>query len=164
MKWVSLVVQLVKNPLQCGRPGFDPWVGKIPWRREWLPTPVFWPREFHGLYSPWGCNELDTTKWHSLSLLKMPMQLHGGKVGLSRKIARIIGYLYFLEVPVFCSFLFFFNFLIFLNFYFILLYNTVLVLPYIDMNPPRVKSIKQWLNWTIRIWNSDILTKDMIES
>ena len=34
------------------RPWFDPWVGKIPWRREWLPTPVFWPGEFHGLYSP----------------------------------------------------------------------------------------------------------------
>ena len=30
-------------------PGFNPWVGKIPWRREWLPTPVFWPGEFHGL-------------------------------------------------------------------------------------------------------------------
>ena len=30
----SLVAQLVKNRLQCGRPGFDPWVGKIPWRRE----------------------------------------------------------------------------------------------------------------------------------
>ena len=29
--------------LQCGKPGFDPWVGKIPWRRERLPTPVFWP-------------------------------------------------------------------------------------------------------------------------
>ena len=29
--------------------GFDPWVGKIPWRREQLPTPVFWPGEFHGL-------------------------------------------------------------------------------------------------------------------
>ena len=28
---------------QCGRLGFDPWVGKILWRREWLPTPVFWP-------------------------------------------------------------------------------------------------------------------------
>ena len=27
---------------------FDPWVGKIPWRREWLPTPVFLPEEFHG--------------------------------------------------------------------------------------------------------------------
>ena len=38
--------------LQCRRPGFDPWVGKIPWRRKWQPTPVFWPGEFHGLYSP----------------------------------------------------------------------------------------------------------------
>ena len=33
--------------LQCGTPGFNPWVGKIPWRREWQPTPVFWPGEFH---------------------------------------------------------------------------------------------------------------------
>ena len=43
-----------------GRPGFNPWLGKKPWRREQLPTPVFWPREFHGHgrlagYSPWGC-------------------------------------------------------------------------------------------------------------
>ena len=31
---------------------FDPWVGKIPWRKESsFPTPVFWPEEFHGLYS-----------------------------------------------------------------------------------------------------------------
>ena len=30
------------------------WVRKICWRRERLPTPVFWPEEFHGLYSPWG--------------------------------------------------------------------------------------------------------------
>ena len=34
--------------LQCGRPGFDPWVGKIPWRRKWQSTPVFLPGE-----SPW---------------------------------------------------------------------------------------------------------------
>ena len=34
--------------LQCGRPGFDPWVGKIPWRRAWQPTPVFLPGA-----SPW---------------------------------------------------------------------------------------------------------------
>ena len=40
---------------QCRRPGFNPWVGKIPWRRERLPTPVLWPREFHGLYSPGRC-------------------------------------------------------------------------------------------------------------
>ena len=49
--------------LQCRRPGFDPWVGKIPRRRERLLTPVFWPGEFHGLYSPWGCKELDTIEW-----------------------------------------------------------------------------------------------------
>ena len=36
----SLVPQLVKNPPQCGRPGFDPWDGKISWRRERLLTPV----------------------------------------------------------------------------------------------------------------------------
>ena len=48
--------------LQCGRPGFSPWVEKIPWRRERLSTPVFWPGEFHGLYSPWGRKELDSTE------------------------------------------------------------------------------------------------------
>ena len=39
--WASLVAQLVKNLPQCRRPEFDPWVGKIPWRRKRLPTPVF---------------------------------------------------------------------------------------------------------------------------
>ena len=48
--------------------GFDSWVGKNPWRRERLPTPVFWPGEFHGLYSPWGHKESDTTERLSLSL------------------------------------------------------------------------------------------------
>ena len=33
--------------LQCGRSGFDPWVGNIPWRRKQQPIPVFLPREFH---------------------------------------------------------------------------------------------------------------------
>ena len=37
-----------ESTCSSGRPGFDPWVGKIPWRRESLPTPVFWPGEFHG--------------------------------------------------------------------------------------------------------------------
>ena len=46
-----------------------PWVGKIPWRREWQPTPVFLPGESHGQrrlvgYSPWGCKESDTTEQH----------------------------------------------------------------------------------------------------
>ena len=48
--------------LQCRRLGFSPWVGKIPWKREWLLTPVFLPGEFHcqrGLvgYNPWGHKE-----------------------------------------------------------------------------------------------------------
>ena len=48
-------------------PGFDPWVGKIPWRRKWRPTPVLLPGKFHAQkslvgYSPWGCKESDTTE------------------------------------------------------------------------------------------------------
>ena len=42
-------------------------LGRFPWRRERLPTPVFWPGEFHGLYSPWGCKESDTTEQLSLT-------------------------------------------------------------------------------------------------
>ena len=62
----SLVAQIVKN-MQCSRPGFDPWVGKIPWRREWQPTPVLLPGESHGQwnlagYSPQDRKELDTTE------------------------------------------------------------------------------------------------------
>ena len=57
--------------LQCGQPAFDPWVGKIPWRRERLPTPVFWPGEFHGLYSSWGLKELDTAERLSFHLVYM---------------------------------------------------------------------------------------------
>ena len=65
---LSLVAQLAKNRLQCGRPRFDPWAGKIPWRRERLPTPVFWPGEFHGLYRPRGRKESDTTEQLSLCI------------------------------------------------------------------------------------------------
>ena len=49
------------------RPRFDPWVGKIPWRRKWQPTPVLLPGKSHGRrsvvgYSPWGCKESDMTE------------------------------------------------------------------------------------------------------
>ena len=52
--------------MQCRRPVSNPRVRKIPWRREWLPTPVFLPGEFHGQrslegYSPWGHKESDAT-------------------------------------------------------------------------------------------------------
>ena len=66
--WASVVAQLVKNPPAIGRPGFDPWVGKISWRRERLLNPISWPEQFHGLHCPWGCNELDTTEQLSLSV------------------------------------------------------------------------------------------------
>ena len=52
---------------QCRRRGFGPWVGKIPWRKKWQPTPVFLPEKSHGQrslvgYSPWGRKESDTTE------------------------------------------------------------------------------------------------------
>ena len=49
--WASLVLSWLRIRPQCGRPGFDPWVGKTSWRRERQPTPVFCPGEFHGLQS-----------------------------------------------------------------------------------------------------------------
>jgi len=54
---------------------FDPWVGKIPWKRGWLPIPVFWPGEFH---SPWDHKELDMTEWlNSLLNFLLPSQVIG---------------------------------------------------------------------------------------
>ena len=44
------MVQLVKSLPAMRETWVDPWVGKSPWRREWLPTLVFWPGEFHGLF------------------------------------------------------------------------------------------------------------------
>ena len=55
--------------LEFRRPGFDPWVGKIPWRRKRLPTPVFWPGEFHGL----DRKESDRTEQLSLTLSAVHM-------------------------------------------------------------------------------------------
>ena len=67
----SLLTQMVKNLSAIQETRVQSLVGKIPWRREWLPTPVFWPGEFHGQrrvysplvgYSPWGSKELDMTE------------------------------------------------------------------------------------------------------
>ena len=59
--------QTVRICLQYRRPRFNPLVGKIPWRREWQPTPVFLPGESHGQrslagYSPWCGKESDMTE------------------------------------------------------------------------------------------------------
>ena len=58
---------MVECLLAMCKAGFNPWVGKILWRRKWQPTPVLLPRKLHGWrslvgYSPWGCKELDTTE------------------------------------------------------------------------------------------------------
>ena len=66
----SPVAQWLRICLRCRRhrrPGFDPWVGKMPRRRAWQPTPVLLPGESHGQrslvgYSPWGHKESDTTE------------------------------------------------------------------------------------------------------
>ena len=55
-----------ESACQCRRLNFDPWVGKILWRRKWQPTPVFLPGKSHGPrslvgYSPWGRKESDKT-------------------------------------------------------------------------------------------------------
>ena len=51
---------------RCKRHKFDPWVGKISWRRAWQPTPVFLPGEFHGRGTWWATvyrvAELDMTE------------------------------------------------------------------------------------------------------
>ena len=71
---------MVNNPpvmKRHKRLGFSPWVGKIPWRREWQPTPVFLPGEFHGQrslvgYSSWGLKELDATERLSTTQMLVP--------------------------------------------------------------------------------------------
>ena len=67
MSQLTLAAQTGRTRLQRWRPGFDSWVGKIPRRRERLPTAVFWPGEPHAQrspagYSPWGRREWDRTE------------------------------------------------------------------------------------------------------
>ena len=64
---------MVKNLPAMQKTWFDAWVGKIPGRREWQPTPVFLPGESYGQrslegYSPWGHKESDMTDGQTLSL------------------------------------------------------------------------------------------------
>ena len=80
--WASLVAQMVKNLPAMQKTRVQSLVGKIPWRREWQPSPVFLPGEFHGQrslagYSPWSNQESDTPEQlthfnlpHSSSVVK----------------------------------------------------------------------------------------------
>ena len=80
----SQVVLSGKEPTgQCSRYkrwGFDPWVGKIPWRNAWQPTPVFFHGESHGQrslvsYSSWGCKGSDTTEATEQTHIYLPVYL-----------------------------------------------------------------------------------------
>ena len=76
LQWLSCKKKSVCQCESCGRCSFYPWVGKIPWRRKWQPTPVFFLGKSHGQknlagYSPLGCQESDTTehaRTHALSV------------------------------------------------------------------------------------------------
>ena len=67
-KGASLMVQTVKNLPAMQEMRVRSWVGKIPWRKEWQPAPVFLSGKSHGQrslegYSPWGRKQSDTTEW-----------------------------------------------------------------------------------------------------
>ena len=82
-----------KKLLQCRRLRFDPWVKKIPWRREQLPTPVFLPGEFSKQrrlagYHPWGHKESDMTELLRTHMhrdtISLEKKINGNKEGLKR--------------------------------------------------------------------------------
>ena len=91
--------------LQCGRPRFDPWVGNIPWRREWKSTPMFLPGEFHGQrslagYSPWCCKRV-RHDWVDNIFTTLCIHLH---------LTAAFNILLFFKKRI-CAFLFIFKFL-----------------------------------------------------
>ena len=78
--------------LRCGRPGFNPWVGKIPWRRKWQSTPVLLPGKSHGQrslvgYSPWVANSrtrLSNFMWFMFKFYSLNvLECCAGNLGLS---------------------------------------------------------------------------------
>ena len=72
---------------------FNPWVGKIPWRRAWQPTPLLLPGRSHGQrslagYSPWGCKESDTTEQlHFLSFYYNKCNILSHNVSVSHPVS-----------------------------------------------------------------------------
>ena len=87
VSWSSLVAQTMKNPPAMWRPGFDPWVGKIPWRRAWQPTPVFLPGESPWTEEPGGLQAMGSQKVrhdratkHSIAQRERKQELKGRQV------------------------------------------------------------------------------------
>ena len=84
-RWQSSDKSIVRFPqwlsgkaatCQCRRHRFDPWVGKMPWRRKWQPTPVFLPGKSHGQRSLVGCSPRVTTEQACTATAMSPMHLY----------------------------------------------------------------------------------------
>ena len=84
--------------LQCGRPGFDPWVRKIPWRRKWHPTPVFLPRESHGQRSLVGYSPRVTKSRTRLSDFTFTFTLSVYRMLFQRYFPPILSYIFLMDL------------------------------------------------------------------
>ena len=92
LRVVSLVAQMVKYLPAIQETGFNPWVGKIPWRRKWQPTPVLLPGKSHGQRSlvgnsPWGLKE--TERLHFLSFFRVGSGFLVARFSRDQKIASL---------------------------------------------------------------------------
>ena len=110
--------------LECGRPGFNSWVRKILWGRERQPTPVFWPGEFHGLYSPWGDRAgHDRATFNFMYLLSFYYLFSDYFCSSSLLVSTFVFY--------FCSWMiFFYSMLMFVSFWFSCIYCRFLLCVY----------------------------------
>ena len=83
--WTSLLAQLLKNPPSMQETGFNLWIRKIRWRRERLPTPVFWPEEFHGLVHGVAKSQTELSEFHFHTSIRMDkIQNTNKKVNIKR--------------------------------------------------------------------------------
>ena len=108
----SLVGQMVKNPPVMLETWFDPWARKMPWRREWLPTPVFWPREFHvqrslSGYSSWDGWMASPAWWTSVWVSSWSWWWTGRPVVLQSMGSQSVGHIWATELKAVVTFLFF---------------------------------------------------------
>ena len=88
--WAFLVAQLVKHLTAMQETWVRSWLGRH-WRRERLPTPVFWPGEFHGLYSPWGCKESESQQLSLYNfILRTVLGTKDSKWGISHWLKKLL--------------------------------------------------------------------------
>ena len=86
------MTQTVKRLSTMRETRFDPWVGKIRWRRKWQSTPILLPGKSHGQrslvgYSPWGHKESNTTEW--LHLLTYLLSVHSKPLSTNSHVCHV---------------------------------------------------------------------------